>query len=210
LSRTLTIRCQSSSPPTKAPSRATPLGPHRLSPNGAPVNLSERDLKSLVERRQIADASYYQTQLAAWNVSQGTCPPACRRPAPSSDTLPCPSQPLSNTSSATEQYLISSSGQAYLTEQLPPLMPPPTTSATVMVHSSETGEGSEDQGMSCPPSTERPPPLGANSRQPSKLSLDLLQQDDEEMEEEEDRQKLLMDARVRMARQDLQDHETTC
>ena len=33
----------------------------------------------------------------------------------------------------------------------------------------------QDQGMSCPPSTERPPPLGANSRQPSKLSLDLLQ-----------------------------------
>jgi len=113
--------------------------------------------------------------------------------------------------SATEQYLISSSGQAYLTEQLPPLMPPPTTSATVMVHSSETGDGFEDQGMSCPPSTERPPPLGANSRQPSKLSLDLLQQDEEdELQEEEDRQKLLMDARVRMARQDLQDHETTC
>lgn len=112
--------------------------------------------------------------------------------------------------SATEQYLISSSGQAYLTEQLPPLMPPPTTSASVMVHSSETGEGSEDQGMSFPPSTERPPPLGANSRQPSKLSLDLLQTEDEELQEEEDRQKLLMDARVRMARQDLQDHETTC
>ena len=33
----------------------------------------------------------------------------------------------------------------------------------------------QDQGMSFPPSTERPPPLGANSRQPSKLSLDLLQ-----------------------------------
>jgi len=82
--------------------------------------------------------------------------------------------------SATEQYLISSSGQAYLTEQLPPLMPPPTTSASVMVHSSETGEGSETE--------------------------------DEELQEEEDRQKLLMDARVqvRMARQDLQDHETTC
>lgn len=104
--------------------------------------------------------------------------------------------------SATEQYLISSSGQAYLTEQLPPLMPPPTTPASVTVHSSESGE---TQSW---PSGERPPPLGANSRVASKLSLDLLQ--DEADLEEEERQKLLMDARVRMAVQDLQDHETTC
>ena len=34
-------------------------------------------------------------------------------------------------------------------------------------------------------------------------------QDEADLEEEE-RQKLLMDARVRMAVQDLQDHETTC
>ena len=39
----------------------------------------------------------------------------------------------------------------------------------------KSSENVQDQGMSCPPSTERPPPLGANSRQPSKLSLDLLQ-----------------------------------
>ena len=34
-------------------------------------------------------------------------------------------------------------------------------------------------------------------------------QDDADLEEEE-KQKLLMEARVRMAVQDLQDHETTC
>jgi len=107
--------------------------------------------------------------------------------------------------SATEQYLISSSGQAYLTEQLPPLMlPPPSTSASVTVHSSESGD-------SCAPLTERPPPLGANSRQPSKLSLDLLQDDLEAAEaEEEERQKLLMEARVRQASSALGDQETTC
>lgn len=104
--------------------------------------------------------------------------------------------------SATEQYLISSSGQAYLTEQLPSLMAPPTTLTDALtVHSSESGDV-------CPPFAERPPPLGANSRQPSKLSLDMLEDDVEE--DEEERQKLLLEARLRVVARQLSDQETTC
>ena len=72
--------------------------------------------------------------------------------------------------SSTEQYLISSSGQTYLTEKLPSASTPsssehnPCTSiVSASVHDF--------------PTTERLPPIGANSRAASKMSLDILDEE---------------------------------
>ena len=116
----------------------------------ATLKMTLMTLMTLMSRDLLDDLD--EQRLHWWPWWAGTCPPACRRPAPSSDTLPCLSQPLSNTSSPALDRFITvtiimeasitthivtlekkSLLKAYLTEQLPPLMPPPTTSATVMV-----------------------------------------------------------------------------
>ena len=62
--------------------------------------------------------------------------------------------------SATEQYLISSTGQTYITEKL---SSPITTRKKELAEPSEPGE--------------RLPPIGANSRAASKMSLQLLDEE---------------------------------
>ena len=65
--------------------------------------------------------------------------------------------------SATEQYLISSTGQTYITEKL---SSPLITRKKELMEPSEPGEPGE-----------RLPPIGANSRAASKISLHLLDEE---------------------------------
>ena len=72
--------------------------------------------------------------------------------------------------SSTEQYLISSSGQTYLTEKLPAASTPSSTeqgTCTSLVSAS----------VHDIPTSERLPPIGANSRTASKVSLDILDEE---------------------------------
>lgn len=82
--------------------------------------------------------------------------------------------------SSTEQYLISSTGQTYLTEKLPS-----TLSSLPIRHQMSLGSKVVDifggfhenfsaniQDLDNFPSGERLPPIGANSRAASKMSLD--------------------------------------
>lgn len=66
--------------------------------------------------------------------------------------------------SATEQYLISSTGQTYLTEKLPSPIKE-STQISASIHDLEM------------PSGERLPPIGANSRAASKMSLEILDEE---------------------------------
>jgi len=72
--------------------------------------------------------------------------------------------------SSTEQYLISSSGQTYLTEKLPSVSTP--TSSEQNMCTSIVSASVHDF-----PTTERLPPIGANSRAASKMSLDILDEE---------------------------------
>lgn len=72
--------------------------------------------------------------------------------------------------SSTEQYLISSSGQTYLTEKLPSTSTPSSTEQNLCT--SIVSASVHDF-----PVSERLPPIGANSRAASKMSLDILDEE---------------------------------
>ena len=87
--------------------------------------------------------------------------------------------------SATEQYLISSTGQTYLTEKLPSPIKESTqiSGINIKIRILLTKNKNDNISFSASihdlemPSGERLPPIGANSRAASKMSLEILDEE---------------------------------